>query len=88
MIPLIVLRSKVIQVHDLLDVRLHGADHLELDIGRHERSRNLIQILRQYLLVDIEASLPLFSLNHDEQFLQSSFCCNETLHPELVCRLA
>lgn len=41
-----------LEVDDALDVGLHVADHLELDIRLEERARDLVEAVVEHLLVD------------------------------------
>lgn len=41
-----------LEVDDALDVGLHVADHLELDVGLQERARDLVEAVAENLLVD------------------------------------
>lgn len=51
-LALVVSRSEIVKIDDLLDVDLHVAYHLELDIRLKESSRNLVQAFVEDLLVD------------------------------------
>jgi hypothetical protein len=41
-----------LEVDDALDVGLHVADHLELNVGLQERARDLVEAVVEHLLVD------------------------------------
>lgn len=41
-----------VEADDLLDVGLHVADRLESDVGLQEGARDLLEALREHLLVD------------------------------------
>lgn len=49
---LVVARGEVVEVDDALDVGLHVADELELDVGLEERAGDLVEALAEHLLVD------------------------------------
>lgn len=50
--PLVGPGGERLEVDDALDVGLHIADHLELDVGLQERARDLIEAVAEHLLVD------------------------------------
>ena len=51
-LALVVTGGEVVEVDDLLDIALHVADELELDIGLKKSTSDLVQAFVQDLLVD------------------------------------
>lgn len=51
-LALVVTGGKVVQIDDLLDVGLHVADELELDIGLEQGASDLVEAFVEDLLVD------------------------------------
>lgn len=51
-LALVVAGGEIVEIDDLLDVDLHVADHLELDIGLEEGSGDLVEAFVEDLLVD------------------------------------
>ena len=49
---LVVAGGEVVKIDDLLDIRLHVADELELHIGLQESASDLVEAFVEDLLVD------------------------------------
>lgn len=51
-LALVVARSEIVEINDLLDIRLHVTNELELDIGLEESSGDLVEAVVERFLVD------------------------------------